>query len=90
MFFAQERPGMHGKPFRIIKFRTMTDDRDDNGYLLPNEKRITRLGKFLRSTSLDELPELFNVLIGDMSLVGPRPLLMEYFPLYSSFQKKAP
>lgn len=88
VFFTQIRPGYKGKPFRIIKFRTMTNEKDKNGELLDEELRITPFGIWLRSTSLDELPELFNVLKGEMSLVGPRPLLMEYLPLYNSFQKK--
>ncbi len=88
ILFIQTRPGLHGKPFRIIKFRTMTDARNANGDLLPNSIRLTSFGKFLRATSLDELPELWNVLKGDMSLVGPRPLLMEYLPLYSSEQAR--
>ena len=88
VFFTQIRPGYKGKPFRIIKFRTMTNEKDKNGELLAEELRITPFGLWLRSTSLDELPELFNVLKGEMSLVGPRPLLMEYLPLYNSFQKK--
>ena len=87
-FFTQQRPGLKGKPFTIYKFRTMSDERDAGGNLLPDEKRLTRFGKFLRKTSLDELPELFNVLKGDMSLVGPRPLLMEYLPLYSAEQAR--
>lgn len=88
VFFKQQRPGLHGKPFQILKFRTMTDARDENGALLPEDIRLTDFGKWLRSTSLDELPELINVLKGDMSLVGPRPLLMEYIPLYNDFQKQ--
>ena len=88
VFFTQIRPGYKGKPFRIIKFRTMTNEKDKNGELLAEELRITPFGLWLRSTSLDELPELFNVLKGEMSLVGPRPLLMEYLPLYNSYQKK--
>lgn len=86
VFFGQIRPGLGGRPFRMIKFRTMTDARGCNGDLLPDAQRLTAFGRFLRSTSLDELPELWNVLKGDMSLVGPRPLLMEYIPLYSSEQ----
>lgn len=88
VLFRQVRPGLHGRPFTMYKFRTMTDERDDQGRLLPDEQRLTRLGRFLRSTSLDELPELFNVLKGDMSLVGPRPLLMEYLPLYTAEQAR--
>ncbi|MDO3377826.1 sugar transferase [Geoalkalibacter halelectricus] len=88
IFFCQTRPGMGGKPFKMYKFRTMTDERDAKGNLLPDEQRLTSFGKFLRSTSLDELPELINVLKGEMSLVGPRPLLMEYLPLYSSEQAR--
>lgn len=88
IFFTQVRPGLHGKPFKMVKFRTMTDERDANGELLPNEQRMTRFGNLLRSTSLDELPELWNVLKGDMSLVGPRPLLMEYLPLYNKEQAR--
>ena len=88
ILFTQTRPGLHGKPFHMIKFRTMTDDRDANDNLLPDSMRLTAFGRFLRATSLDELPEFFNVLKGDMSLVGPRPLLMEYLPLYSSEQAR--
>lgn len=86
VLFTQVRPGLHGKPFRMIKFRTMTDTRDANGALLPDAQRLTPFGRFLRSSSLDELPELWNVVRGEMSLVGPRPLLMEYLPLYSPEQ----
>jgi lipopolysaccharide/colanic/teichoic acid biosynthesis glycosyltransferase len=86
IFFTQVRPGLNAKPFTMVKFRTMKDSRDSSGDLLPDKLRLTKLGKLLRSTSLDELPELWNVLIGDMSLVGPRPLLMEYLPLYSKEQ----
>lgn len=88
VFFSQIRPGFHGVPFKMYKFRTMTDLRDATGNLLADEKRLTRLGRFLRSTSLDEFPELINVLKGDMSLVGPRPLLMEYLPLYTDEQAR--
>jgi len=88
VFFAQVRPGMHGKPFKMVKFRTMTDERGPDGQLLPDAVRLTPFGRFLRSTSLDELPELWNVLKGDMSLVGPRPLLMEYLSLYSPEQAR--
>lgn len=88
IFFTQERPGLHGKPFKMVKFRTMTDARDAEGNLLPDSVRLTRFGRFLRSTSLDELPELWNVLKGEMSLVGPRPLLMEYLPRYTSEQAR--
>ncbi|MDF3887829.1 sugar transferase [Cupriavidus basilensis] len=87
-FFYQMRPGLHGKPFKMIKFRTMTDARGQDGELLSDAARLTPFGHFLRSTSLDELPELWNVLKGDMSLVGPRPLLMEYLPLYSPEQSR--
>ena len=88
IFFRQQRPGLHGQPFEMVKFRTMTDTRDSEGNLLPDGERLTAYGRFLRSTSIDELPELWNVLKGDMSLVGPRPLLMEYLPLYSAEQRR--
>lgn len=88
VLFTQVRPGLHGKPFRMVKFRTMTDARDASGALLPDAQRLTPFGRFLRASSLDELPELWNVLRGDMSLVGPRPLLMEYLPLYSPEQAR--
>lgn len=88
VFFTQVRPGLHGRPFKMIKFRTMTDARDADGNLLPDSIRLTAFGRLLRSTSLDELPELWNVLKGDMSLVGPRPLLMEYLPHYSPEQAR--
>ena len=87
-FFVQERPGKDGKIFKIIKYKTMTDERDENGKLLPDEKRLTRIGKLVRSLSVDELPQLFNVLKGDMGLIGPRPLLVEYLPLYSPQQAR--
>ena len=87
-FFVQERPGKGGEIFKIIKFRTMTDECDANGKLLPDEKRITKVGKFVRSTSIDELPQFWNVLVGDMSLIGPRPLLVQYLPLYSKEQAR--
>ncbi len=87
-FFFQERPGRGGKLFKIVKFKTMTDERDTNGNLLPDEMRLTKVGKFVRSTSIDELPQFWNVLIGDMSLIGPRPLLVQYLPLYSKEQAR--
>lgn len=86
-FFTQLRPGKNEKIFRLIKFRTMTCEKDKNGNLLPDDKRLTKYGKFLRSTSLDELPELINILKGDMAIVGPRPLLVKYLPLYSKRQR---
>lgn len=88
ILFKQKRPGLNEKIFMMYKFRTMTDERDDNGELLPDSVRLTKFGKFLRSTSLDELPELFNILKGDMSIVGPRPLLVQYLPLYNEHQKR--
>lgn len=87
VFFTQERPGLHGKIFKIYKFRTMTDERDDKGELLPDEVRLTAFGKALRSTSLDELLEIWNIFIGDMSIVGPRPLLVKYLDRYNDEQK---
>lgn len=87
-FFFQERPGKDAKPFKIVKFKSMTDSSDVNGNLLPDNMRITKAGSFIRKTSLDELPQLFNVLVGDMSLVGPRPLLYKYIPLYSAEQMR--
>lgn len=87
VIFHQERPGKDEKIFRLYKFRSMTDERDEHGALLPDEMRLTRFGKILRSTSLDELPELWNILRGDMSIIGPRPLLVKYLPLYNEEQK---
>lgn len=87
-FFTQERPGKDAKIFKVIKFKTMTDERDSEGNLLPDEIRLTKVGRFVRSTSIDELPQLINVLKGDMSLIGPRPLLPQYLPLYSSEQAR--
>lgn len=87
-FFLQERPGKDGRIFKIVKFKTMTDERDAQGNLLPDEARLTRVGRIVRSTSLDELPQLFNVLKGDMALIGPRPLLPKYLPLYSEEQMR--
>jgi len=86
VFFVQRRPGLHGRTFRIIKFKTMNDKRTSNGELLPDAERLTPIGRFIRKTSLDEVPQLLNVIWGDMSLVGPRPLLIEYLPLYSAEQ----
>lgn len=88
VLFIQERPGLRGRPFRMVKFRTMTDDLGADGELLPDAQRLTAFGKFLRSTTLDEFPEMWNVLVGDMSVVGPRPLLMRYLPRYSPFQAR--
>jgi len=88
VLFKQQRPGLHGKPFYLYKFRTMTEERDENGELLPDHLRLTPFGQFLRKYSLDELPQLFNVLKGDISLVGPRPLLMEYLELYTPEQAR--
>ena len=87
-FFTQARPGKDGKIFKVIKFKTMTDERDEKGELLPDEDRLTKVGSFVRSTSIDELPQLINVLKGDMALIGPRPLLPEYLPLYSKEQAR--
>ena len=88
VFFLQNRPGRDGKVFKVIKFKTMTDERDSKGCLLPDEQRLTKVGKFVRSTSIDELPQLINVLKGDMALIGPRPLLPQYLPLYSKEQAR--
>ena len=88
VLFIQERPGLRARPFRMVKFRTMTDERGPDGELLPDEQRLTSFGKFLRSTTLDEFPEMWNVLLGDMSVVGPRPLLMRYVPRYDAFQAR--
>lgn len=88
VFFTQWRPGLHGVPFRMYKFRTMTDERDEQGTLLPDGQRLGRFGRFMRSSSLDELPELINVVRGEMSLVGPRPLLMQYLPRYNAHQAR--
>ena len=88
IFFVQERPGLNNKPFRMVKFRTLTNEKDEVGILLTEDKRLTKFGAFLRSSSLDELPELFNVIKGDMSFVGPRPLRIYYLPLYNDIQKR--
>jgi lipopolysaccharide/colanic/teichoic acid biosynthesis glycosyltransferase len=87
-FFFQERPGKNEKIFRVIKFKTMNDQRDTSGKLLPDAQRLTKVGKFVRSTSLDEIPQLLNVIKGDMSLIGPRPLLVQYLPLYNDMQRR--
>jgi lipopolysaccharide/colanic/teichoic acid biosynthesis glycosyltransferase len=87
-FFFQERPGKNAKIFKVVKFKTMTDERDANGILLPDADRLTKVGKFVRSTSLDEIPQLLNVIKGDMSLIGPRPLLVQYLPLYNETQRR--
>lgn len=87
-FFLQPRPGKDGRIFRVVKFKTMTDERDEQGNLLPDEQRLTKVGRFVRSTSIDELPQFVNVLKGDMSLIGPRPLLVQYLPLYSERQAR--
>jgi undecaprenyl phosphate N,N'-diacetylbacillosamine 1-phosphate transferase len=88
VLFKQDRPGLNEKIFTMIKFRTMTSEKNEKGELLPDSQRLTRFGKWLRSTSLDELPELFNILLGDMSIIGPRPLLVQYLPLYNDQQKR--
>jgi lipopolysaccharide/colanic/teichoic acid biosynthesis glycosyltransferase len=88
VLFKQERPGLNGTIFKMYKFRTMTDEKNENGELLPDSVRLTNFGKFLRSTSLDELPGLFNIFKGDMSIIGPRPLLVQYLPLYNEHQKR--
>lgn len=88
VFFLQDRPGLHGRVIKVIKFKTMTDERNASGQLLPDEERLTRVGTFVRSASIDELPQLFNVLKGDMALIGPRPLLVKYLPLYSQEQMR--
>lgn len=88
VFFTQERPGKNGKIFKVIKYKTMTDERDSEGNLLPDSDRLTKVGRFVRSTSIDELPQLINVLKGDMALIGPRPLLPQYLPLYSKEQAR--
>ena len=88
VFFFQDRPGKDAKICKVVKFKTMTDERDENGELLPDEERLTKVGRFVRSTSIDELPQLFNVLKGDMALIGPRPLLVQYLPLYSKEQAR--
>lgn len=87
-FFLQERPGKNNKIFKVIKFKTMTDEQDTDGNLLPDEQRLTKVGRFVRSTSIDELPQLINVLKGDMALIGPRPLLVQYLPLYNKIQAR--
>ena len=87
-FFVQKRPGLYGRIFSILKFKTMNDKKDANGNLLPDSERLTKIGSFVRKTSLDEIPQLLNVIKGDMSLIGPRPLLVQYLPLYSDFQKQ--